>query len=303
MKVSVIIPAYNAEATLAACLRSVDGSGAEIIVVDDGSVDGTTSITAEFHDAIVVRQTNRGVSAARNVGIDRARGEYLVFLDADDTLMDHAVELLSKALDTERPDIVVMRSFGSESENYPWSGLFPDGTVCTKQSLVCCGYVRGSVCGCAFRKAYLQENGLSFGEGISLSEDLVFMSASMSAGGNVLFRDIPFYQVRLRQDSASRMMDPDYFRRYSLALDAAAEQIGDTALYTATCRSIILGMIHLAAPVGYSPSRLWKEACLDRVLPLPVVPGIRHRFEIRLMNFCFPLYFHLKHLRDLCRHR
>ena len=90
-------------------------------------------------------------------------------------------------------------------------------------------------------------------------------------------------------------------RRYSLALGAAKERIQDPALYVATCRSIILGMIHLAAPNGYSPSRLRNEARLDAVLPLPAIAGSRYFREIRLMNACFPLYFRLKQLRDLCR--
>lgn len=302
MKLSVIIPAFNAEATLAACLRSVKGTGAEIIVVDDGSTDGTASVATGFPEVIVVRQSNGGVSAARNTGMSRARGEYLVFMDADDTLMENALRLLSKAVDTAQSDIVIMRSFRSESENYPWKGLFPEGTRCSKLEVVRSGYIRGSVCGCAFRKAYLQEKGLSFPEGIPLSEDLVFFSACLSAGGSVLFRDIPFYRVNERSDSASRKMDPAYFKRYSLAFGAAAEWIRDPALYTATCRSLILGMIHLAVPAGYSSSRLRKETELDAVLPLPVIPGIRHRAEIRLMNLCFPLYYRLKHLRDLCRH-
>ena len=127
------------------------------------------------------------------------------------------------------------------------------------------------------------------------------MSACLSVCERVLFLDVPFYQVQERPESASRKMDPDYVRRASRALVAASEQVKEPAIYAATCRSIILGMIHRAASAGYSPSRLWKEAGLDAVLPLPVPPESRHKAEIRLMNRSFPFYFRLKQLRDLCR--
>ena len=301
MKISVLIPAWNAIKTLPDCLQSVSDSGAEVIVVDDGSVDGTASVVSAFPDVILIRQSNQGVSTARNTALERAQGEYVVFLDADDRLMDGALGRLSAGLPAEGVDIVIMRSFGQDSEKYPWSRLFAGGTVCTKREMVQSGYLRGSVCGCAFRKSFLDEAGLSFAKGVPLSEDLVFMSACLSVCERVLFLDVPFYQVQERPESASRKMDPDYVRRASRALVAASEQVKEPAIYAATCRSIILGMIHKAASVGYSPSRLWKEAGLDAVLPLPVPPESRHKAEIRLMNRSFPFYFRLKQLRDLCR--
>lgn len=91
MLFSVIIPAYNAETTLYACLESVQNqtcSDFEVIMVDDGSRDNTTQIMEEFCAKDVrfkkVYQQNKGVSSARNNGIDKASGDYLVFLDSDD---------------------------------------------------------------------------------------------------------------------------------------------------------------------------------------------------------------------------
>lgn len=301
MTISVLVPAWNASDTLAECLQSITGADAEIIVVDDGSTDGTASLVEGFPDVILVRQPNRGVSAARNVALVRAQGEYIVFLDSDDKLMDGALSRLSDALASATPDIVVMRSFGPTAEKYPWHRLFADRTVCSKQDVIRSGYLRGSVWGCAFRRRFLSDSGLSFAEGIPLSEDLVFMSACLSACGSVQFLDIPFYQVMERPDSVSRKMDPDYFKKASWALAAASERVVDPALYASTCRSIILEMIRRAAPAGYSPSALHKEAGLDAVLPLPIVHYTRHKTEIRLMSRCFPLYFHLKQFRDLCR--
>lgn len=86
--VSVVIPAYNAEAFLAAALESAlsqEGANLDVIVVDDGSTDGTAAVLGRFGEQVrVFRQDNAGSGAARNRGAARARGDYLAFLDADD---------------------------------------------------------------------------------------------------------------------------------------------------------------------------------------------------------------------------
>ena len=85
---SVIIAAYNAERTLARAIRSVleqTWPAHELIVVDDGSTDGTLEAARSFGARVVcLHQANAGVSAARNAGADRATGDWLAFLDADD---------------------------------------------------------------------------------------------------------------------------------------------------------------------------------------------------------------------------
>jgi glycosyltransferase involved in cell wall biosynthesis len=85
---SVIIPAFNAAATLARAIESVRAQSwlaHEIIVVDDGSSDDTAQVTDSFGDAVkLIRQPNSGVAIARNAGAHAASGDWLAFLDADD---------------------------------------------------------------------------------------------------------------------------------------------------------------------------------------------------------------------------
>ena len=97
--ISVIIPAYNAQAYLRECLESVlaqSFSDWEAIVIDDGSTDGTASIAQSFQRRDsrirVVSTPNRGVSAARNTALDNARGEWVTFLDSDDMLPPATLE-------------------------------------------------------------------------------------------------------------------------------------------------------------------------------------------------------------------
>ena len=101
MHISVIIPAFNSEATLARALDSVLGQTApahEIIVVDDGSQDGTADVAASFEGVRLLRQENRGVSAARNRGVEEASGDWVAFLDADDYYYPWRLEETIKAV-------------------------------------------------------------------------------------------------------------------------------------------------------------------------------------------------------------
>jgi glycosyltransferase involved in cell wall biosynthesis len=86
--VSVVVPAYNAEETVGACLRALlaqdAGEPYEVILVDDGSSDRTAEVAGGFGPRVrVVRQANRGAAAARNTGVAAARGEIVLFTDAD----------------------------------------------------------------------------------------------------------------------------------------------------------------------------------------------------------------------------
>ena len=111
--VSIVIPVYNAEEYLEETLRSVSGQSyrnLEIICVDDGSSDNSLSILkkAKSSDSriIILSQANQGAGTARNLGMDAARGEYILFFDADDILNKNAVKTLVKAVARSDTDIV-----------------------------------------------------------------------------------------------------------------------------------------------------------------------------------------------------
>ncbi|HJX31876.1 MAG TPA: glycosyltransferase [Thermodesulfobacteriota bacterium] len=104
---SVIIPVYNGERYLAESIQSVlaqDYRPIEIIVVDDGSTDGTAEIARFYKNIRYLFQKNKGLSGARNTGIAAAQGEFLAFLDADDMWMP---EKLSRQVSylAQHPDV------------------------------------------------------------------------------------------------------------------------------------------------------------------------------------------------------
>ena len=119
-RVSVIIPVYNAEKYLRGCMGSVLGQTLrelEVICVDDGSTDGSAAILAEYAEndsrVRVLRQENKGAGAARNLGIDAAKGEYVAFCSSDNLItlahpMDGAVKKSYKISEysTVRPILI-----------------------------------------------------------------------------------------------------------------------------------------------------------------------------------------------------
>lgn len=101
---SVIIPAYNRAATLERAIKSVlyqTFSPFELIVVDDGSTDQTRQVVESFSQVTYFYQENKGVSAARNRGAEKASGDWLFFLDSDDELLPNAIEKFSKAINLD----------------------------------------------------------------------------------------------------------------------------------------------------------------------------------------------------------
>ncbi|MBR5453940.1 MAG: glycosyltransferase family 2 protein [Clostridia bacterium] len=132
MKISVIIPVYNTADYLSRCVLSVltsrNRDKYEIILVDDGSTDGRCpalcdELASENPGTVrVIHQENAGLGGARNTGIHAASGEYLFFLDSDDTLTDGAVDRLAKTAEKYNCDVI---SFGILSEDEDSGRLTP----------------------------------------------------------------------------------------------------------------------------------------------------------------------------------
>jgi glycosyltransferase involved in cell wall biosynthesis len=110
-RVTVVIPAYNAEDTLGAALDSALAqtyADFSVVVIDDGSKDGTSAVADRYGSrARCIRTENRGVSAARNRGLEEAPGELVAFLDADDLWKEEKLERQVRLFD-ERPGVGVV---------------------------------------------------------------------------------------------------------------------------------------------------------------------------------------------------
>ncbi len=128
MQLSVVIPVYNGERYIAECLESLLCQwvpGVEVIVVNDGSTDGTGGIVdIQFEKYLKtgvlrhIRTPNGGVSAARNLGIEYAKGEYVALVDADDRVTFNYLEVVLASFSC-KPDLVELS----------WRTITPDGDV------------------------------------------------------------------------------------------------------------------------------------------------------------------------------
>ncbi len=111
--ISIIIPVYNSEKCLKKCLDSIinqEYSNFEIILVDDGSIDESYRICREysenFKNIIVKKTSNKGVSSARNTGLELSNGEYIMFIDSDDFLEKHSLEKCMDIIQNKQLDIL-----------------------------------------------------------------------------------------------------------------------------------------------------------------------------------------------------
>ncbi len=180
MLLSVVIPVYNALPYLRKCVESVCAAPVEdmeIICVDDGSTDGSSSLldelAAEEPRVRVVHRANGGVSAARNTGLAEARGEYVSFVDADDTLeADCLPQLLVTARQHPLADCIIggfRVSGGAAVQNCPVcrAAVVADAAVEDLQLTL-------RVWGRLYRADIIRSHSVSFAEDVHFGEDTLF---------------------------------------------------------------------------------------------------------------------------------
>ena len=237
MKISFIIPVYNCKAYLSACvdsIRTVNAEDYEILLIDDGSTDGSGAVCDElaekFPEIRVVRQSNAGVSAARNRGIRESQGDYILFLDADDAVYSDRLYNASLVVQREKPDMLI---FGMSFDYYFHDRLYrrdelvyPEEGMLTKQQwtkvleeLYWCNAL-SPVWNKFIRREILEHNNIRFADGLIEMEDFVFSIECLRYCDKVRLMPEVIYQYRqpekekntyhrlCRIDSLSAYMEP-----------------------------------------------------------------------------------------------
>ena len=214
-KISIVIPIYNVEAYIGSCLQSVAEQTykgeIECWLIDDCGADKSMDIVREFvgsYDGeidfhILKHPQNRGLSAARNTGIDHATGSYIYFLDSDDEITPHCIEKLVAPLKDEAYDIVIgdYQTLGKGS-NPPVLRLRGGTTLCADD--VMSSYVKGQWYVMAWNKLcsldFLRKHHIYFKEDL-LHEDELWSFQLACHARSLHAVSYPCYCYKLREGS------------------------------------------------------------------------------------------------------
>lgn len=219
--VSVIIPIYNVEQYLEKCLDSVINQtykDLEIICVNDCSPDNSAQILLEYAQRdtrikIVNREKNGGVSAARNTGLDEAKGEYVYFIDSDDWIDLDYIEKMVSAITFSKTDVVVNTNVIQEFENKPSKKLVFGDLEIEENAFVDADNAINNIMWASWAqlwdRKFLVKNGLGFLEG-HIYEDMHFSPVAYSYMDKIYAIAASAYHYRIRENSLCRQNEDDY---------------------------------------------------------------------------------------------
>ena len=218
-KVSIVIPVYNSEEYLSKTIESLlkqTHENLEIICVNDGSSDGSINILNKFAATdprlIVIDKDNEGPSRARNIGIQRATGDFLMFVDSDDFMVRSALKQLVTAAEQSSAEVVVfgIDEYHDDTHRYfPMhhavvKGKIPAGTVFDPRTIDnFFVYMVGFTVNKLYRMSYFKELGVEFPT-IGAHEDMPFTYAATAPAHRMFFLDKVLYHYRRERAEGSR---------------------------------------------------------------------------------------------------
>ena len=234
MKISLIIPVFNAEATLPDTLRSIAGQSfrdLEVIFIDDASTDGSPAVMEQFaansgFPVHIIRQAkNMGVAAARNCGLDAASGDWLAFVDADDTLEPAALEKAASAASSEVDIIGWDWTLGFEKNGRYMRQADYSTPLQALQNLMG-GTMRWNLWLFLIRRELIAQNGIRFIDGANMAEDMQFMIKSFCAANHTVQVHEALYRYNaLSSSSISRQFSDERRAEITTNLEEATSAV------------------------------------------------------------------------------
>lgn len=210
---SVIVPVYNSEKTILRCLNSIQecrSANTEIIVVNDGSTDKSDELIREFYecysDVIYLKKENGGVSSARNVGLDAARGDYILFVDSDDYVLPNYFEVIDRIIDAHSVEFIAhcVQSWKEDISVY----TVPEEIAVAVSKLEYAGRLAQSPQK-VFSRELIEILHLRFCEDLVIGEDIAFIFAYALHVKSFAIIKEEIYQIVLdNTDSLSRKKRP-----------------------------------------------------------------------------------------------
>ena len=215
MLVSVIVPVFNVQQFLENCLNSIikqTYSNLEIILVDDGSTDNSLSICKKYseidHRIKVFHQENKGVCIARNKGIEVATGEYIMFVDSDDTISENMIEKMMNLIEKNKTSLVISGLNFVYNNHTVSSGNSEKTRIINQKDLINAFFednkMKLALYG-PYNKLYSSDiiKKIKFEENIRIGEDLLFVFQYLLLIKEAIFLDLPLYDYYKRETSVT----------------------------------------------------------------------------------------------------
>lgn len=228
-KISVIIPVYNSELYISECIESLINQSlkeCEFIFVNDGSKDKSPQIIEKYAQQdsriILINQENKGISIARNTGLDVAKGEYIGFMDNDDFVKHDMFETLYTNAKKDDLDIVISKTIlGRDGKHIIKEAIFPVDKIYNQdfiQSKVMINLLKVedlfAVWNKIYKKSLIDENKICFPKNRIIEEDNMFNLQAFNLASKVRFIDYSGYYFRENTVSESRsFIENDYFEK------------------------------------------------------------------------------------------
>lgn len=223
--ISVIIPVYNAEKYLGMCLDCLAGQtykNIEVLMIDDGSKDTSPQICDEYAERydnfVAVHKENGGCSSARNLGLQKAKGDFIAFVDADDCLDADFYEILITALKQTGSDIAACSDINEYSsninvnkkhENIPAAVVFDSAESSLESMTAKVNSIEGFVWNKIWKRETLE--GAAFRTDVAIVDDAVFTWEVVSKINRSCYVDLPMYHYRIISSSIVRNSNMDKY--------------------------------------------------------------------------------------------
>lgn len=238
MKYSFIIPAYNSELTISKCLDCIcsdiknslsNSLLAEIIIVENGSNDSTVKTINDYINKskynIILLQSDKGVSRARNKGIQYASGEFVIFVDSDDYWLNGSLKQIEKDTEKNASDLYVYSFIRGYSEKYNSSithEVKQDMNIKQKKAwMISRPTLRMQCWAKVFKRKILKKNSICFNENIRYSEDSEFVIRYLNHCKKIYISSHPIYNYILSPNSVMRSYDRTRVEQYIMSLKSS----------------------------------------------------------------------------------
>lgn len=238
--ISIITPIYNSETHLKECIDSIiyqSFKSIEIILVNDGSTDKSGQICDKYAQADsrikVIHQTNQGVSAARNAGLEIATGEYIHFVDSDDKVVDNCYQILAEHLSNSNCDILRFNAYRNNEiiNKIALRGTFSNNQVKTDVLLPMLGspkfggmFMLGVLWLHVYKRDVIQKHNIRFNTNLRRCEDRLFTITNMMHVKKATFIDDALYHYSVNNSSLSNKYDNERWQQELIYMESVKQK-------------------------------------------------------------------------------